>query len=125
MADGSRLEFPVLEARHEGWYICSTSHSLGNFSSVGYYLSVQRPAGPASAIGSTGRPSGLARVVVESGGSAPLCEQDSRAPRLSAAAGPVRCGVVRSILEWWCSGWFRKGSALMGTIFLAPSEVDN
>jgi hypothetical protein len=125
----SRLEFPVLEARHEGWYVCSTSHALGNFSSVGYYLSVQRPAGSTPAGGSTGRPSGLARVLVESGGSAPLCESDPRAPQLSAPAGPVRarageparlrvtvCGVEGPGARVW---WAGPGGAL-----LAPGRGD-
>ena len=69
VSNNSRLEFPVLEARHEGWYVCSTSHRLGNFSSVGYYLSVKQGAGLHRTTTLSGR------VVVEADGSAPLCRE--------------------------------------------------
>lgn len=69
VSNTSRLEFPVLEARHEGWYVCSTSHRLGNFSSVGYYLSVKQGPGLQRTTTLSGR------VVVEAEGSLPLCRE--------------------------------------------------
>merc|ERR1712088_1082175 len=66
---GKTCKLPVLEARHEGWYVCSTSHRLGNFSSVGYYLSVKQGAGLHRTTTLSGR------VVVEADGSAPLCRE--------------------------------------------------
>ena len=69
VSNTSRLEFPVLDPRHEGWYVCSTSHHLGNFSSVGYYLSVKQGPGLQRTTTLSGR------VVVESDGSLPLCRE--------------------------------------------------
>ena len=37
----SLLTFSNVSTSDEGWYQCSTNHKLGNFSSVGYFLSVK------------------------------------------------------------------------------------
>lgn len=95
VAERSRLEFPVLEERHEGWYVCSTHHKLGNFSSVGYYLSVRpRPSSNSSDSSSTSTTiSSGGGVVVESSGAPPLCSPSPHLPRLTPTSPLVR-GVV-------------------------------
>ncbi|RZF41064.1 hypothetical protein LSTR_LSTR002696 [Laodelphax striatellus] len=35
------LNFSVIRKEHSGWYKCMTRHVLGEFSSIGYYLSVR------------------------------------------------------------------------------------
>lgn len=99
VARGSKLEFPRLEADHEGWYVCSTSHAMGNFSSVGYYLSVK--AGEGGHRSTT--LSGQVRVV-ETRASAPLCERDPRAPMVEPPE-PVRTtiGSRATIVMQLCS----------------------
>lgn len=50
-ATATEIRFEAIRLGSEGWYQCSAEHKFGNFSSVGYYLSVkpmlvqQRPAG--------------------------------------------------------------------------------
>ena len=38
---GGHLLFTNVSVQDEGWYQCSTNHKFGNFSSVGYFLSVK------------------------------------------------------------------------------------
>lgn len=43
-SDDGFLNFTQLRRADSGWYKCSTQHSLGNFSSIGYYLNVRYEA---------------------------------------------------------------------------------
>lgn len=42
VSNTSVLFIPTLSADHGGWYQCNANHKLGNFSSVGYFLSVKQ-----------------------------------------------------------------------------------
>ena len=41
LTNTSHLLIPRLTLEHEGWYQCNANHKLGNYSSVGYFLTVQ------------------------------------------------------------------------------------
>ena len=44
VSNTSLLVFSNVSGLDEGWYQCSTNHKLGNFSSVGYFLSIKEGA---------------------------------------------------------------------------------
>jgi hypothetical protein len=66
----AELRFEAIREESEGWYQCSAEHKFGNFSSVGYYLSVKpsRSSFAETAVGAAAVPGGLSSSLGGPGG---------------------------------------------------------
>ena len=55
ISSATEVYFEAIQQGSEGWYQCSAEHKFGNFSSVGYYLSVKPRSGGLVTAGPSGQ----------------------------------------------------------------------
>ena len=106
----AELRWGSIRSSEEGWYQCETFHKLGNFSSVGYYLSVragETKTGVGVTDGGVTQEVGLTDQVLIMGeaeqrkadcpGQMSTGEEESARPRVTAVSGNITASVGENV----------------------------
>jgi len=123
VSNTSQLLFTNLSIHDEGWYQCSTNHKLGNFSSVGYFLSVKQVVTPNPAMDNI-KTQTTGQVVFLESGESPINCNTSR-PVIIPPTDSVSTNVGQSVILsiQFCSNPKPTGIFWVGPqVLLKPGE---